>query len=498
MTLSYKESVFQALEEAQDICFRCKLRYSGLREVYKYRTSEAQNGSEGKISKANPCSACIGVLQDHFMLPCLEEVSQSIKNDDDIIPIKQVWKWLFPTELKAEKKYLLGGTSDFFAELRIKYAEDDDEMNSISRMCRYNKYSRELPQTPWIIDGVRKLDTSIEEIIIEPFKKIFKFDDAKFYSSGREDVDTRMLGSGRPFAFEFVNPRKTIFSHEELRSVEAAINSSTQDVRINSLSLLLKSDLKTLKEGEDQKTKTYRSVVVIPSDVEMTLDVLNGKLPASKVTLSQKTPVRVLHRRSNALRKRTVSDLKFEAFPKELSNGSDRRFIFSLVTEAGTYVKEFVHGDFKRTTPSLKSIIGCDIDIEALDVQAINWIGLRDLWTTQITLYLKHICIKSNGVRKWFRRSTDILFVMWESFNMALTELIFNSKVTISGDYIRSDESSIFVVNHRTRVDWNYLFQEVRMIPGVGWTLQCTRSLYICRSWSSDEDRMNRIRNKFN
>uniref|UniRef100_A0A0K2SVC8 Lysocardiolipin acyltransferase 1like [Bombus impatiens] n=1 Tax=Lepeophtheirus salmonis TaxID=72036 RepID=A0A0K2SVC8_LEPSM len=114
--------------------------------------------------------------------------------------------------------------------------------------------------------------------------------------------------------------------------------------------------------------------------------------------------------------------------------------------------------------------------------------------------------------RKWFRRSTDILFVMWESFNMALTELIFNSKVTISGDYIRSDESSIFVVNHRTRVDWNYLFvgihkitypannnakfvlkQEVRMIPGVGWTLQCTRSLYICRSWSSDEDRMNRM-----
>ncbi|XP_040576179.1 tRNA pseudouridine synthase Pus10 [Lepeophtheirus salmonis] len=474
MTLSYKESVFQALEEAQDICFRCKLRYSGLREVYKYRTSEAQNGSEGKISKANPCSACIGVLQDHFMLPCLEEVSHAIKTSeydskdfsiaislpislslrersltifltekiekfrsDDIIPIKQVWKWLFPTELKAEKKYLLGGTSDFFAELRIKYAEDDDEMNSISRMCkeeytmrekksnkyhmglvtrqgiekslqsvsnsdfrdsysvppnipslfesnvvmynnsiyiggRYNKYSRELPQTPWIIDGVRKLDTSIEEIIIEPFKKIFKFDDAKFYSSGREDVDTRMLGSGRPFAFEFVNPRKTIFSHEELRSVEAAINSSTQDVRINSLSLLLKSDLKTLKEGEDQKTKTYRSVVVIPSDVEMTLDVLNGKLPASKVTLSQKTPVRVLHRRSNALRKRTVSDLKFEAFPKELSNGSDRRFIFSLVTEAGTYVKEFVHGDFKRTTPSLKSIIGCDIDIEALDVQAIN------------------------------------------------------------------------------------------------------------------------------
>eukprot|EP00096_Caligus_rogercresseyi_P003892 TRINITY_DN1771_c1_g1_i1.p1 TRINITY_DN1771_c1_g1~~TRINITY_DN1771_c1_g1_i1.p1 ORF type:complete len:392 (+),score=100.38 TRINITY_DN1771_c1_g1_i1:76-1251(+) len=114
--------------------------------------------------------------------------------------------------------------------------------------------------------------------------------------------------------------------------------------------------------------------------------------------------------------------------------------------------------------------------------------------------------------RKWFRRATDVLFVVWESFNMALTEWIFDSKVVVSGDHIRSDESSIFIVNHRTRVDWNYLFvglnkitfpatnnakfvlkEEVRMIPGVGWTMQFTRSIYICRSWTSDESRMNRM-----
>ena len=37
-------------------------------------------------------------------------------------------------------------------------------------------------------------------------------------------------------------------------------------------------------------------------------------------------------------------------------------------TEAGTYVKELVHGDLGRTVPNLSSILGCEVDILALDV----------------------------------------------------------------------------------------------------------------------------------
>ena len=44
-------------------------------------------------------------------------------------------------------------------------------------------------------------------------------------------------------------------------------------------------------------------------------------------------------------------------------------FKLSLCTQAGTYVKEFVHGDFGRTNPNLCSILGCDVDIMALDVE---------------------------------------------------------------------------------------------------------------------------------
>lgn len=45
-----------------------------------------------------------------------------------------------------------------------------------------------------------------------------------------------------------------------------------------------------------------------------------------------------------------------------------------MVTQAGTYVKELVHGEFGRTSPSIASIIGknMEIDIAFLDVMNIE------------------------------------------------------------------------------------------------------------------------------
>lgn len=45
------------------------------------------------------------------------------------------------------------------------------------------------------------------------------------------------------------------------------------------------------------------------------------------------------------------------------------KFVIELTTEAGTYIKEFVHGDFGRTSPNLAEILGdCRTDIIELDV----------------------------------------------------------------------------------------------------------------------------------
>lgn len=44
-------------------------------------------------------------------------------------------------------------------------------------------------------------------------------------------------------------------------------------------------------------------------------------------------------------------------------------FKLNLLTEAGTYIKEFVHGDFGRTQPNMSVLLGnVPVDVLALDV----------------------------------------------------------------------------------------------------------------------------------
>lgn len=68
-------------------------------------------------------------------------------------------------------------------------------------------------------------------------------------------------------------------------------------------------------------------------------------------SLQQKTPLRVIHRRSLMTRTRRIYALE-----AQLLNA--HYFLLSLVTGAGTYVKEFVHGDLGRTQPNVATLLG--------------------------------------------------------------------------------------------------------------------------------------------
>lgn len=48
-------------------------------------------------------------------------------------------------------------------------------------------------------------------------------------------------------------------------------------------------------------------------------------------------------------------------------------FELHMVAQAGTYIKEFCHGDFGRTTPDMGSLLGgCDVQIVELDVEHVH------------------------------------------------------------------------------------------------------------------------------
>ena len=57
---------------------------------------------------------------------------------------------------------------------------------------------------------------------------------------GREDVDVRMLGTGRPFVIEFINPRRVTFRSVDMVAIQRDINALTSDVAVRDLQLVTK------------------------------------------------------------------------------------------------------------------------------------------------------------------------------------------------------------------------------------------------------------------
>ncbi|XP_049576420.1 tRNA pseudouridine synthase Pus10 isoform X1 [Syngnathus scovelli] len=255
---------------------------------------------------------------------------------------------------------------------------------------RYNKFCRSLPQTPWLIDGQRRMESSVEELIAAPVLTAFGAQGFNFSSSGREDVDVRTLGNGnrrqtrclpriivtmmttppspralpgRPFALELLNPRKSKLCEEDMKSVQQLINASSEKIRVRDLQMVSRDAMSRMKEGEEEKTKSYLALVWTQKSIQK--DDIAFINHIKDLTIDQKTPLRVLHRRTLAVRQRLIHSMNASLL-------DEHHFRLSLKTQAGTYIKEFVHGDFGRTTPNLCQLLDTHTDILELDVQSVD------------------------------------------------------------------------------------------------------------------------------
>lgn len=56
---------------------------------------------------------------------------------------------------------------------------------------RYCKFSRLLSQTPWVVEGMRKTSSSVQELLCKQLQEVVRASSVRFSSSGREDVDVR-------------------------------------------------------------------------------------------------------------------------------------------------------------------------------------------------------------------------------------------------------------------------------------------------------------------
>ncbi|XP_061771774.1 putative tRNA pseudouridine synthase Pus10 isoform X2 [Nerophis ophidion] len=249
---------------------------------------------------------------------------------------------------------------------------------------RYNKFCRSLPQTPWLIDGERRMESSVEELIAAPVLAAFRADGFNFSSSGREDVDVRTLGNGkrrggcvacttfdpsldplagRPFAVEMLNPRRNRLSPDHMKKVQQTINESSDKIRVRDLQMVSRDAMSRMKEGEEEKTKSYRALVWTLKSIQP--DDITFMDHVQDLAVDQKTPLRVLHRRTLAVRRRVIHSMSAVFL-------DSHHFHLRLKTQAGTYIKEFVHGDFGRTKPNLCQLLHTDTDILELDVESVD------------------------------------------------------------------------------------------------------------------------------
>lgn len=96
---------------------------------------------------------------------------------------------------------------------------------------------------------------------------------------------------------------------------------------------------------------------------------------SKEFTIQQKTPVRVFQRRSAAIRPKVIhtSTIKRLNENVDMSRPEACFGVLKLHTQAGTYIKEYVHGDLGRTLPNLASVGGIhSADLLELDVMDVD------------------------------------------------------------------------------------------------------------------------------
>ena len=259
---------------------------------------------------------------------------------------------------------------DVVAVVDTAFDHIDVQVNPLFLRGRYRKLVRGIPQTRWPCraclgkgcarcGGTGKMyPTSVEEVLAAAVMAQTGGTGHALHGMGREDVDARMLGRGRPFVLEI---REPVRRHLDLAGAVATVNSSGQ-VEVDGLAPATRRDVVAIKE--DRAAKTYRVVVrtappVDEAKLKREVSLLDGQ------PIAQRTPSRVAHRRADTTRHRRVIRAEVVRVEGDVAE-------LRVTAEAGSYIKELVHGDAGRTRPSLAERLGVGCEVLELDVLDVH------------------------------------------------------------------------------------------------------------------------------
>lgn len=235
----------------------------------------------------------------------------------------------------------------------------DIQVNSLMIKGRYWKLARYISQAYWPSpEGPRYF--SVEQAAWG-ILRLTGGETLVVHASGREDVDARMLGTGRPLIIEVKQPRRRRIP---LEALEKAANESAKGlVEFRLEGRASRKEVRLYKTELAKSRKTYKALIaseepLTPEELETLRRELEGRV------ILQRTPRRVLHRRADVLRRRRVYSLSCRPLPGGLAE-------CLIEAEGGLYIKELVSGDEGRTTPSFTEILGRRTECVELDVVSV-------------------------------------------------------------------------------------------------------------------------------
>ena len=241
------------------------------------------------------------------------------------------------------------------------------QINPIFIEGRYRKLIRGIPQTKWPCRKCKgrgcescnftgkQYPESVEELLSGTVLKYSKGYEAKFHGAGREDIDVRMLGSGRPFVLEIKEPKIRKLDLEKISTEVAEIaKDKTEYLNLKYTERKRKAEIKV---SSPDTYKIYRALVKCDDEIkEEDLE----KLQTLHI-IKQRTPIRVSHRRADKVRTKEVKSI-------ETNFIDSKTFEMIIKTEGGLYIKELISSDEGRSNPSVTEVLNTQAICAELDV----------------------------------------------------------------------------------------------------------------------------------
>lgn len=280
--------------------------------------------------------------------------SSEDKKEEEKKMIKRILGGLIERELKKRVDFK---DPDIVIIIELKNKKIEYQIKPLYIYGRYLKIKKSIPQTRW---HKKIYKTSVQEEIGDVVLNYSKGKDHSFHGCGREDVDVLMVGDGRPFVLEIRKPQKRNF---DLKKAQKEINKNSKWVRVRDLTFTQKEKIKELKESNP--SKIYQVEIQLKRKVgKEKLKKIEKKF--TNILIRQRTPKRVSRRRRDLTRIRKI-------FYFKLIKYHPLNPIFEIKSEGGTYIKELISGDEKRTEPSLSALLEQQCFVKKLKVIKIEY-----------------------------------------------------------------------------------------------------------------------------